>query len=62
MRKRPRQQPVSYQQLTDMPAHVARKSLEFKLPLAIPLDEDFETYQWKVFFNTPRNKTKIFAE
>lgn len=41
---------------------LARKSLELKLPLAMPFDADFETYAWKVFFNTPRKKQLVFSE
>jgi hypothetical protein len=60
---RPRK-PITYQRLRELSqdVRIARKSLEYVLPHVLPFHEDFETYRWKVFFNTPRNKTKVFAE
>lgn len=62
MRAKKSPQFISYQRLIDTPTHIARKSLQFDLPVAMSFDEIFETYRWKVFFNTPRNKTKIYSE
>jgi hypothetical protein len=60
---RPRN-PITYQRLCELAKDTsfARKSLELQLPIALPLHEDFETYRWKVFFNTPRNLKKVFSE